>query len=173
MNEEPDADAKRDFLTGLEVGQVVRGRIFHVENFGAFVDLGMVEGLITVPQLSWGHIDHPADIVRVGQEVTVTVLDIDLARAQIWLSLKSLQPDPFKDFARTQLDNTVRGQVSKVTPIGVFVRVGEGVEGLLPTSELTRGGTGDRDRMPEVGDEVSVRIATINYGKRRVGLLNP
>lgn len=146
----------------LERGQVCKGVVTSVERFGAFVDLGGVEGVVTVVNLAWTRFDHPSEIVRVGQEVTVTVLDVDVERGRVSLSLKDLQPDPFQEFARTQLGRTLHGRVTKVTPIGVFVGVEGGVEGLVPLSELTEG-------TPEVGDEMVVQVATINVDRRRVG----
>ncbi|RCG32611.1 S1 RNA-binding domain-containing protein [Sphaerisporangium album] len=173
MDVEGNSGTERDFLEKLDAGQVIKGVVSSIADFGAFVDLGAAEGLISVPQLSWSRIDHPSEVVHVGQEVTVTILNIDLERAQIWLSLKSLQPDPFQVFARTQLGNILHGHVTKLTPIGVFVRVDKDVEGLIPASEFTRDGAGMPRQAPKIGDEIIVRVAGINVDKRRVGLQFP
>ncbi|GIH29732.1 hypothetical protein Aph01nite_80420 [Acrocarpospora phusangensis] len=173
INEGGDCGAERVFLDSLEVGQVIKGSVSLMTDFGAYVDLGPMEGLIRSLNLSWSRINHPSEVVCVGQEVTVTILHIDLADAQILLSRKSLLHDPFQDFARTQLGNLVEGRVTKVTPIGLFVEVGEGVEGLLPESELTKDGVGSSRGVLKAGDHISVEVATINYGERRVALRFP
>ncbi|MEU9887495.1 S1 RNA-binding domain-containing protein [Sphaerisporangium sp. NPDC051011] len=173
MNAEGNGGAERGFLEKLDAGQVIKGVVSSVVDFGAFVDLGATEGLISVTQLSWSPIDHPSDVVHVGQEVTLTILNIDLERARIWLSLKSLQPDPFQVFARTQLGNILHGHVTKLTPIGVFVRVDKDVEGLLPASEFTRDGADLSRRAPKIGEGIIVRVAAINVDKRRVALQFP
>src|SRR5205807_1123579 len=99
---------------------------------GAFVDLGGVDGLVHVSELSWKHIDHPSEVVEVGQEVTVEVLDVDMDRERVSLSLKATQEDPWQQFARThQIGQVVPGKVTKLVPFGAFVRVAEGIEGLV------------------------------------------
>ncbi len=156
------------FPDDLERGQVRRGVVSSVARFGAFVDLGGFDGMISVINLSWTRFDHPAEIVRVGQEVVVTVLHVDSERGQVALSLKSLQPDPFLEFARTRLGSVLRGRVTKAVPIGVFVGVSGGVEGLLPLSELTGGGRHALGETPGVGDELVVEVADVNVDGRRV-----
>ena len=108
-----------------------------IVNFGAFVDLGGVDGLVHVSELSWKHIDHPSEVVEVGQEVTVEVLDVDMDRERVSLSLKATQEDPWQHFARTHaIGQIVPGKVTKLVPFGAFVRVDEGIEGLVHISEL-------------------------------------
>ena len=108
-----------------------------IVNFGAFVDLGGVDGLVHVSELSWKHIDHPSEVVEVGQEVTVEVLDVDMDRERVSLSLKATQEDPWQHFARTHpIGQVVPGKVTKLVPFGAFVRVDEGIEGLVHISEL-------------------------------------
>src|SRR5262245_42730553 len=97
----PVAGQDTSFLEGLEPGQVVRGVVSRITHSGAFVDLGPAEGLITVSHLSWVGFDQVSDVVSVGEEVTVTVVDVDSRRGLLWLSLRRLLHDPFKDFART------------------------------------------------------------------------
>ena len=108
-----------------------------IVNFGAFVDLGGVDGLIHVSELSWKHIDHPSEVVKVGDKVTVEVLDVDLDRERISLSLKATQEDPWQRFARTHVPGqTVKGKVTKIVQFGVFISVEDGIEGLVHISEL-------------------------------------
>src|SRR5699024_6502298 len=118
-------------------GQVRTGTVSSIVNFGAFVDLGGVDGLVHVSELSWKHIDHPSEVVEVGQEVTVEVLDVDMDRERVSLSLKATQEDPWQVFARTHaLGQIVPGKVTKLVPFGAFVRVEDGIEGLVHISEL-------------------------------------
>src|SRR5437899_4735794 len=128
--EEAQSEGRKDFLQNLKKGEVKKGTISSIVNFGAFVDLGGVDGLIHVSELSWKHVEHPSEVVQVGQEVTVEVLDVDLERERISLSLKKTQEDPWHQFAREHAPNEILdGEVTKLVPFGAFVRVGEGVEG--------------------------------------------
>jgi predicted RNA-binding protein with RPS1 domain len=134
------ADAVRgphEFLNQLQKGQIRKGVVSSIVNFGAFVDLGGVDGLVHVSELSWKHIDHPSEVVEVGDEVTVEVLDVDMDRERVSLSLKATQEDPWQQFARTHaIGQVVPGKVTKLVPFGAFVRVEEGIEGLVHISEL-------------------------------------
>ncbi|MDR1833818.1 MAG: S1 RNA-binding domain-containing protein, partial [Propionibacteriaceae bacterium] len=115
--EETQSEKRHTFLNQLAKGQIRKGVISSIVNFGAFVDLGGVDGLVHVSELSWKHIDHPAEVVEVGQEVTVEVLDVDLERERVSLSLKATQEDPWQTFARThQLGEIVPGKVTKLVP---------------------------------------------------------
>ncbi|MFF9620434.1 S1 RNA-binding domain-containing protein [Streptomyces griseosporeus] len=148
---------------GLEHGDVVRGVVTHVAAFGVFVELpGGLQGFAAVPELHWQHFDAVQEVVRVGQEVTAEVLAFDVEREQVRLSLKALEPDPWLAFARESLGRTLRGRVTKVAPIGVFVQVAEGVEGLVPRELL--------GRPCAVGDELSVDVTGINLRRRRIAL---
>ncbi|GAA3520792.1 ribosomal protein S1 [Streptosporangium album] len=168
MGEKARSDARRAFLCALQNGQVRKGVVSSVVDFGAFVELGGVDGLVSVPNLSWRRFDHPSEVVRVGQEITVTVLQVDVEREQVSLSLKALQPDPLQQFARTQLGRFLSGRVTKVAPIGVFVGVHEGVEGLVPLSEFTAHNIDDPEQVLQLGDEVVVQVVDINIDTRRV-----
>jgi small subunit ribosomal protein S1 len=119
---------RSEFLNQLGKGQVRKGVVSSIVNFGAFVDLGGVDGLVHVSELSWKHIDHPSEVVEVGQEVTVEVLDVDMDRERVSLSLKATQEDPWRHFARTHaIGQVVPGKVTKLVPFGAFVRVDEGI----------------------------------------------
>ena len=135
--EQTQSEDRGEFLNQLARGQVRKGVVSSVVNFGAFVDLGGVDGLVHVSELSWKHIDHPSEVVEVGQEVTVEVLDVDLDRERVSLSLKATQEDPWRLYARTHaIGQIVPGKVTKLVPFGAFVRVEEGIEGLVHISEL-------------------------------------
>lgn len=135
--EQTQSEVRSSFLNKLERGQVRTGTVSSIVNFGAFVDLGGVDGLVHVSELSWKHIDHPNEVVEVGQEVTVEVLEVDMDRERVSLSLKATQEDPWQTFARTHaLGQVVPGKVTKLVPFGAFVRVEDGIEGLVHISEL-------------------------------------
>src|SRR3954469_20127410 len=135
--EQTQSEVRQTFLTTLQKGQVRSGVVSSIVNFGAFVDLGGVDGLVHVSELSWKHIDHPSEVVEVGQEVTVEELDVDMDRERVSLSLKATQEDPWQQFARTHaIGQVVPGKVTKLVPFGAFVRVDEGIEGLVHISEL-------------------------------------
>src|SRR5215217_8103251 len=130
--EQTQSEVRQNFLTQLQKGQIRKGVVSSIVNFGAFVDLGGVDGLVHVSELSWKHIDHPSEVVEVGQDVTVEVLDVDMDRERVSLSLKATQEDPWQAFARThQIGQIVPGKVTKLVPFGAFVRVEEGIEGLV------------------------------------------
>lgn len=153
-----------EFLRSLEPGQVRQGVVSSIERFGAFVDLGGADGLVSMPELSWSRFNDASEVVQVGQEVVVQVLHVDLERERMSLSLRALQVDPLVEVARTRLGEVVTGHVTKVVPFGVFVEVAEGVEGLVHASEFT-----DRP-MPDEGQELRVRIADINLRWHRTRL---
>ena len=167
MAEALESEARRDFLESLEQGEVRTGVVSSIERFGALVDIGGVDGLVGVPELSWRRFSAVSDVVEVGQEVTVTVLGVDMRRSQVALSLKALWQDPLVDFARTHLGRVVQGPVTKVVPFGVFVRVHEDVEGLVPLAEFTGR---DGGLVPQDGAELVVEVVDINLLKRRVKL---
>ncbi|MGD0608192.1 MAG: S1 RNA-binding domain-containing protein, partial [Streptosporangiaceae bacterium] len=148
-----------------------KGVVSSIVNFGAFVDLGGVDGLVHVSELSWKHIDHPGEVVEVGQEVTVEVLDVDMDRERVSLSLKSTQEDPWQQFARThQIGQVVPGRVTKLVPFGAFVRVEEGIEGLVHISELADRHVEIPEQVVQVGDEIFVKIIDIDLDRRRISL---
>src|SRR4028119_440069 len=131
--EQTQSEVRSEFLNKLAKGQVRTGVVSSIVNFGAFVDLGGVDGLVHVSELSWKHIDHPSEVVAVGQEVTVEVLEVDLDRERVSLSLKATQEDPWQTFARTHaLGQVVPGKVTKLVPFGAFVRRSEEREGRVP-----------------------------------------
>ncbi|CAN5252414.1 hypothetical protein BH20ACT5_BH20ACT5_13160 [soil metagenome] len=169
--EQTQSEVRSEFLNKLAKGQVRSGVVSSIVNFGAFVDLGGVDGLVHVSELSWKHIDHPAEVVEVGQEVTVEVLDVDLDRERVSLSLKATQEDPWRQFARThQLGQVVPGRVTKLVPFGAFVRVEEGIEGLVHISELAERHVEIPEQVVQVGDEKMVKVIDIDLDRRRISL---
>src|SRR3954454_24989029 len=161
--EQTQSAVRQNFLTELQKGQVRSGVVSSIVNFGAFVDLGGVDGLVHVSELSWKHIDHPSEVVEVGQEVTVEVLDVDMDRARVSLSLKATQEDPWQQFARThQMGQIVPGKVTKLVPFGAFVRVDEGIEGLVHISELAERHVEIPEQVVQVNDDVLVKIIDID-----------
>jgi small subunit ribosomal protein S1 len=169
--EQTQSEVRSEFLHQLAKGQVRKGQVSSIVNFGAFVDLGGVDGLVHVSELSWKHIDHPSEVVEVGQEVTVEVLDVDLDRERVSLSLKATQEDPWRQFARThQIGQIVPGKVTKLVPFGSFVRVEEGIEGLVHISELSQRHVEIPEQVVQVGDDVMVKVIDIDLDRRRISL---
>jgi small subunit ribosomal protein S1 len=169
--EQTQSEVRSEFLNKLAKGQVRTGVVSSIVNFGAFVDLGGVDGLVHVSELSWKHIDHPSEVVEVGQEVTVEVLDIDLDRERVSLSLKATQEDPWRHFARThQIGQVVPGKVTKLVPFGAFVRVQDGIEGLVHISELAERHVEIPEQVVNVGDELLVKVIDIDLERRRISL---
>ena len=169
--EQTQSEVRQNFLTQLQKGQIRKGVVSSIVNFGAFVDLGGVDGLVHVSELSWKHIDHPDEVVKVGTPVTVEVLEVDMDRERVSLSLKATQEDPWQTFARLhQIGQIVPGKVTKLVPFGAFVRVGEGIEGLVHVSELAERHVEIPEQVVSVGDEAMVKIIDIDLERRRVSL---
>ncbi|MDR7300390.1 30S ribosomal protein S1 [Haloactinomyces albus] len=169
--EQTQSAVRSEFLNQLQKGQVRKGVVSSIVNFGAFVDLGGVDGLVHVSELSWKHIDHPSEVVEVGQEVTVEVLDVDMDRERVSLSLKATQEDPWRQFARTHaIGQIVPGKVTKLVPFGAFVRVDEGIEGLVHISELAERHVDIPEQVAQVGDDAMVKVIDIDLERRRISL---
>jgi small subunit ribosomal protein S1 len=169
--EQTQSEVRQTFLQTLQKGQVRSGVVSSIVNFGAFVDLGGVDGLVHVSELSWKHIDHPSEVVEVGQEVTVEVLDVDMDRERVSLSLKATQEDPWQQFARTHaIGQVVPGKVTKLVPFGAFVRVEEGIEGLVHISELAVRHVEIPEQIVQVNDDIFVKVIDIDLERRRISL---
>ena len=169
--EESQSEGRKKFLEGLQKGERRKGTVSSIVNFGAFVDLGGVDGLVHVSELSWKHVDHPQEVVTVGQEVEVEVLDVDLERERVSLSLKATQEDPWKEFERTSTAGTIiEGQVTKLVPFGAFVRVAPGIEGLVHISEISHEHVDSPESVLSVGDEVKAKVIDVDVSRRRVSL---
>ncbi|QSB03941.1 30S ribosomal protein S1 [Natronoglycomyces albus] len=169
--EQTQSEVRTEFLHQLAKGQVRKGVVSSIVNFGAFVDLGGVDGLVHVSELSWKHIDHPNEVVEVGQPVEVEVLEVDLERERVSLSLKATQEDPWRQFARTHaIGQIVPGKVTKLVPFGAFVRVEDGIEGLVHISELAERHVEVPEQVVKVGSECMVKVIDIDLDRRRISL---
>src|SRR5437764_10261828 len=169
--EETQKEQREEFLENLKPGEVRRGVVSSVVNFGAFVDLGGMDGLIHVSELSWKHVDHPSSVVTVGDEVEVQVLDVDMDRERISLSLKATQQDPWQEFANAhRVGELVYGRVTKLVPFGAFVQVGEGIEGLVHISEMAVHHVDLPEQVVTPGEELWVKIIDIDLQRRRISL---
>ena len=169
--EETQKEARDEFLTNLKPGEVRHGVVSSVVSFGAFVDLGGMDGLIHVSELSWKHVEHPNQVVQVGDEVTVQVLDVDFDRERISLSLKATQQDPWQEFAGShEVGQLVYGRVTKLVPFGGFVQVGEGIEGLVHISEMSAHHVDAPEQVVTPGEELWVKIIDLDSQRRRISL---
>ena len=158
-------------MTEMQPGQKRCGVVTTVCDFGVFVDLGGVEGLAHISEISWGRINHPGDLLRSGQNVDVYVMNVDRAQRRVALSVKRLQPDPWATVAeRYQIDQIVHGSVTTVVDFGAFVRLEEGVEGLIHISELAEGNFLHPRNVVHERDTVRVKVLNIDVPHRRLGL---
>ena len=169
--EETQKEQREDFLANLKPGERRKGVVSSVVNFGAFVDLGGMDGLIHVSELSWKHVDHPGSVVAVGDEVEVEVLEVDLDRERISLSLKATQQDPWQEFASNhQVGELVYGRVTKLVPFGSFIQVGDGIEGLVHISEMSAHHVDLPEQVVTPAEELWVKIIDLDLERRRISL---
>ncbi|MFK4599021.1 S1 RNA-binding domain-containing protein [Streptomyces pristinaespiralis] len=182
MDWQSESPELRAFLGSLHRGEILSGTVAAIERFGVFVALDNGPshptlpgvGFITIPALSWRHIDAPTDVVRVGQRVLCEFLQFDTYNAEARLSLRALEPDPFRAFAdRTVVGQELRGTVDRVLPIGVFVDIGDGVLGLVPFREVDGRPAACPPEVFEAGEEISVVVTDIERVHRRVSLGRP
>ncbi len=166
------APGKRGAILGeLRPGDRCRGLVTNLCDFGAFIDLGGIEGLIHISELSWGRVGHPRDVLESGQEVDVVVLSIDQEDERVALSLKRLQPDPWESVEeRYQIGQIVEGIVTNVVDFGAFACIEEGLEGLVHVSELAEGQFLHPRNVVREGERISARILNIDGKARRLGL---
>ncbi len=171
--EENQKETRDDFLNNLKSGEIRHGKISSVVAFGAFVDLGGMDGLIHVSELSWKHVEHPSQVVQIGDEVTVQVLDVDFSRERISLSLKATQQDPWQEFAGShEVGQLVYGRVTKLVPFGAFVQVGDGIEGLVHISEMSAHHVESAEQVVAPGEELWVKIIDLDLARRRISISN-
>ncbi len=169
--EETQKEKREEFLHNLRPGEIRKGIVSSVVNFGAFVDLGGMDGLIHVSELSWKHVDHPGSVVSVDDEIEVQVLEVDLSRERISLSLKATQQDPWREFAGAhQVGELVYGRVTKLVPFGSFVQVGDGIEGLVHISEMSAHHIELPEQVVTPGEELWVKIIDLDLQRRRISL---
>jgi small subunit ribosomal protein S1 len=169
--EETQKEQREAFLDNLKPGEKRTGVVSSVVNFGAFVDLGGMDGLVHVSELSWKHVDHPSAVVTVGDEIEVEVLEVDLERERISLSLKATQQDPWQEFAGShRVGELVYGRVTKLVPFGSFVQVGDGIEGLVHISEMSAHHVDLPEQVVTPGEELWVKIIDLDLQRRRISL---
>jgi len=169
--EEAQAEQRQGFLDNLAVGETREGVVSSVVNFGAFVDLGGMDGLVHVSELSYQHVNHPSEVVKVGDKVSVRVLEVDRDRERISLSIKQTREDPWVAFARAHdVGDETQGQVTKTVPFGAFVTVGDGVEGLVHVSEIAMHRVDSPEMELSIGQQVTVVVTEVDEERRRVSL---
>jgi small subunit ribosomal protein S1 len=169
--EEERKEVRQQIIDELNVGDVVEGTISNIVDFGAFVDLDGIDGLIHISELSWTHINHPSEVLQVNQKVKVKVLDIDRDRQRISLGLKQTQEDPWqKIVAQHKVGDVVDGRVTKIVAFGAFVEIYEGIEGLVHISELANRHVERPDEVVSVGQTVQVKIIEVDSERRRLSL---
>jgi small subunit ribosomal protein S1 len=169
--EEERKEERQRILNTLKEGDVVRGTVSNLVDFGAFVDLDGIDGLIHISELSWNHVDRPGEVVEVGEEVEVKVLEVDRERERISLGLKQTRKDPWQEIVESvSVGETIHGRVTKLVSFGVFVEVAEGVEGLIHISELADHHVETPDEIVRSGDEVDARIIDVDARRRRLSL---
>ena len=170
--EEERAEARNRLLTTLTVGDIVTGQVKNIADFGAFVDLGGIDGLLHITDMSWGRVNHPSDVVRIDEEITVKVLNIDMEKEKIALGLKQKDASPWDDIGRKYpVDTRVRGVVTNIMSYGAFVKLEDGVEGLVHISEMswTRR-INHPSEVVSIGEEIDVVILDINKDKQEISL---
>ncbi|MBA3371436.1 MAG: 30S ribosomal protein S1, partial [Thermoleophilaceae bacterium] len=169
--EEERKEVRQQILDRLQPGQVVEGAISNIVEFGAFVDLDGIDGLIHISELSWSHVNHPSEILSIGDVVPVKVLDIDRDRQRISLGLKQTQSDPWQQVLESYSENdVVEGRVTKVVTFGAFVEILPGVEGLVHISELAQHHVENPREVVSQGDAVNVLILEVDAERRRLSL---
>ncbi|HSZ14470.1 MAG TPA: 30S ribosomal protein S1 [Solirubrobacteraceae bacterium] len=169
--EEERKEVRQQILDRLQPGLVVEGQISNIVDFGAFVDLDGIDGLIHISELSWSHVNHPSEILNIGDTVKVKVLDIDRDRQRISLGLKQTQEDPWQRIVDTyNVGDELAGKVTKVVTFGAFVEILDGVEGLVHISELAAHHVESPREIVHPGDEIRVKILEIDSERRRLSL---
>ena len=160
-----------EILSKLKSGMRLQGTVSSIVDFGAFVDLGGIDGLVHISELSWNHVNHPSEVVKVGQEVEVEVLDVDLSRERISLGLKQTTEDPWRALVKKYpVGAIVEGTVTKLVPFGAFVDLGDGIEGLVHISEMANKHVDQPSQVTHVGAKVQVKVMDIDLDRRRISL---
>jgi len=169
--EEGRKNERAEILEKLSKGMRLKGTVSSIVDFGAFVDLGGIDGLIHISELSWSHVNHPSEVVKVGEEVEVEVLDVDLQRERISLGLKQTTEDPWTKLVETYpVGTVVDGKVTKIVPFGAFIELGANVEGLVHISEMAMKHIDSPSQVVHVGDTVKVKVMDVNVERRRISL---
>lgn len=170
--EDEQVEMKRELLNSIEPGQRRTGRVKNITDFGAFVDLNGLDGLLHITDMSWGRIRHPSEMVKVGDELEIAILDVDLERERVSLGLKQTQPNPWDEIEQKYpIGSRLRGKVVNLAPYGAFVEIEPGIEGLVHVSEFSWTKRVARaSDMLAVGDEVDVVVLTVSKNEQKIGL---
>jgi small subunit ribosomal protein S1 len=169
--EEERREQRQQILDRLQPGVEVEGVISNIVDFGAFVDLDGIDGLIHISELSWSHVNHPSEVLEIGQKVNVKVLDVDRDRQRISLGLKQTQTDPWQRVIdECSQDDVVIGRITKVVTFGAFAEILPGVEGLIHISELAEHHVENPREIVQQGEEYAVKVIEIDPERRRLSL---
>ena len=169
--EEGRRNERAEILSKLTKGMRLKGAVSSIVDFGAFVDLGGIDGLVHISELSWNHVNHPSEVVKVGDEVEVEVLDVDLQRERISLGLKQTTEDPWVKLVESYpVGSIADGKITKIVPFGAFVALGTSIEGLVHISEMAAKHIDTPAQVVKVGDDVKVKIMDVNPERRRISL---
>lgn len=170
MDEEREAQ-KKETLATLKEGQIRPGIVRRITDYGAFIDLGGVDGLLHISEMSWTRINHPSEVVRVGQKLQVMVLRLNLEQGRVSLGLRQILPDPWEDIKRIHsVGNVVEGTVTRIVPFGAFVQVEGGVEGIIPNAELAARRVNNPEEVVGAGQRIEVKIIDLRPDERRLTL---
>lgn len=170
LDEEAEQE-KQARLQSLQVGEVLEGTVQRLTNFGAFVDIGGIDGLVHISELAWQRVDTPADVVQEGQQVQVKVLKVDPETERISLSIKETQPSPWEEvLAEIKIGDVVKGTVKRLVSFGAFVEIKPGVEGLVHISQIANRHIGSPHEVLEVGQEVETKVLDVNATDQRISL---
>ncbi|MBU4451063.1 MAG: 30S ribosomal protein S1 [Actinobacteria bacterium] len=162
-------EQRKEVLSNIEVGQIKNGVITSIADFGAFVDVDGIDGLIHISELSWNHVKHPSEVVKINDPVSVEVLDVDFDKQRLSLGLKQTQKDPWLEKIKNfKIKDVVQGKVTRIVKFGLFVQIETGMEGLVHISELSPEQIKRPSDVAKIGDELIVRIIDIDFDKRRM-----
>lgn len=169
--QEEKAAQREKILTTLESGTEVTGEVVRIADFGAFIDLGGLDGLLPISEISWERVSHPSDVLKVGQVITTKVLKVDREKGHISLSLKQMQPDPWKEIEdKFQDGQVINGKVRKIQSFGAFVQIYPGVDALLPTVEMSEQPNVKPEEIVQVGQEIKAIIKKFAPKEHKISL---
>ena len=167
--EDERKEQRKAVLDNIEIGQIKKGTITSIADFGAFVDVDGIDGLIHISELSWNHVKHPSEVVKVNDTVDVEILDIDRDKQRLSLGLKQTQKDPWLEKIKIfKVNDVVKGKVTRIVKFGLFVQIEQEMEGLVHITELSMDPVRRPSDIAKIGDELTIRIIDIDFDKRRM-----
>lgn len=168
----PRSEQRQITLNSLQVAQVIKGTVKNITNYGAFIDIGGIDGLLHITDMAWKRVGHPSELIQVGDSVDVKVLAIDKSKERISLGMKQLQENPWEKTTKSVVPgSTIRGIISNITDYGMFVTIAKGVDGLVHISEVSAHNRVDNlHHLFNVGQEIMVKVLSIDNDKRRISL---